>query len=265
MYSLSKFYPAGFNREQYWDDKYSQEHIAGKSSDEFRKQAFWPLLAQHLAKDKRYLDAGCGIGGWILFLREIGYDVEGIDIAARTVRALTEYDPTLKVKVAGITRIPYPDKSFDGVLAIGTLEYVEDKVPEALQEVNRVLKPGGIFFLEVPIANTLRRLFYLPLKRLEYVIKTARGQYPTFANYLFDRHELKRLLADAGFATLAARAHELPEAGSHYGLYVDWPLLRGREPYQLNVLGRLVKAAANALSPWIASTGIVVVAKKQAA
>jgi ubiquinone/menaquinone biosynthesis C-methylase UbiE len=262
MFRLEKFYPKGFNPQQYWDDKYSQEHIAGKSSDEFRKQGFWPLLQKHLDKKGRILDVGCGIGGWILFLKEEGYNVEGIDIAPRTVRALTEYDPDLKIKVASMTAIPYADDSLIGVLAIGTLEYVENKVPEALREVNRVLSPGGVFFMEVPIANVLRRLFYLPLKQIEKFIKQGRGQKSTFSNYLFDPAELKQMLRSAGFEIVEEQAHELPEADSHYGLYIDWPFLRGDRPYQLNSLGKVVKSFANEISPWVASTGMVVVARK---
>lgn len=263
MYRLEKFYRAGFDRQTYWEDKYAQEHIAGTSSEEFRRQGFWPLLEQQLRNEGAYLDARCGIGGWILFLKEQGYDIKGIDIAARTVRALTEYDAELDVKVATITRIPYPDARFDGVLAIGTLEYVDGSVDEALVEVRRVLKSGGFFFAEVPIANGLRQAVYIPLKRLQRWIRTRRGEQPTFANYLFAPKELERLLGGAGFEVLAVRPHELPGADQHYGLYIDWPFLRGSRPYQLNLLGRLVKAVAETISPWLASTGMVVVARKK--
>lgn len=263
MFKLEKFYPHGFNPQQYWDDRYAKEHIAGNSTEQFRQQGFWPLLEKNLDKHKKYLDAGCGIGAWIIFLKEQGYNVEGIDVAARIVRALTEYNPDLKVKVASVTRIPYPDNDLDGVLAIGTLEYVEDKIPDALQEMRRVLKPGGMLFTEVPIANTIRRLIYMPLKRLEKIIKENQGKTATFANYLFDPSELTQLLNKAGFEVEAIQAHELPDADSHYGLYIDFPFLRGSKPYQLNALGRFVKAICNAISPWIASTGMVVVARKK--
>ncbi|MFH1354399.1 MAG: class I SAM-dependent methyltransferase [bacterium] len=263
MYKLEKFYAKGFDRQRYREDKFAQEHIAGKSSAEFRKQDFWPLLEKYLSKDRKLLDVGCGIGGWILFLKEEGYDVEGVDIAARTVRALTEYDPDLKVKVASMTAIPYADGSLDGVLAIGTLEYIENKVKEALQEVRRVLKDDGVFFVEVPSLNTLRRLIYVPLKRLEKIIRNFLSHQPTFSNYLFDRGELKKLLEISGFKVLEMQPHELPDPDSHYGLHIDWPFLRGSEPYKLNTLGLLVKKAANAISPWVASTGIVVVARKK--
>ncbi|MEX1997741.1 MAG: class I SAM-dependent methyltransferase [Candidatus Andersenbacteria bacterium] len=264
MYKIHKFYPANFDPDRYWEDKYAREHIAGKSTDDFRQQGFWPLLQKYFRPGRQYLDAGCGIGGWILFLRDEGYNVEGIDTAARTVRALTEYDPDIRVKVASITQIPYPDQYFDGVLAIGTLEYVEDEMPQALREVHRVLKPGGIFFMEVPSANILRRLFYIPLKRLEFLLKTRQGEKPTFAHYLFVRATLLRRLQVAQFEVLETRPHELPESHGHYGLYVDWRIFRGAEPYKLNMAGRAVQKVLTAISPWLAATGMVVVVRKRA-
>ena len=263
MYKIFKFYAPDFNAKEYWEDKYAKEHIAGRDAEDFRKQGFWPLLAKQLKKDGTYLDAGSGVGGWVVFLHEEGYQVAGIDEAARTIRALTEYNPDLHLKIAPIVRIPHPNASFDGVLAIGTLEYIEEQLPQALKEVNRVLRPGGWFFLEVPYANTLRRFFYMPLKRLQYMVYKRLGYHPTFAHYFMDQASLTQLLDQAGFTVSEVAPHELPDSGSHYGLYVDWRIFRGAEPYQLNVLGRLVKAIANTISPWVASTGMVVVARKQ--
>lgn len=263
MYIVEKFYPVGFDPQQYWEDKYSQEHIVGTSSEEYTKQGFWPVLQQQLKPGGYYLDAGCGIGGWILFLADQGYQIEGMDTAARTIRALTEYNPDVKVKVGSLIAMPYPDARFDGVLAIGSLEYMERKVLESLRELARVTKPGGFVFLEVPLANTLRRWFYLPLKGIERLVKVSHGRQPSFANYLFTPHSLTDLLHQTGFTVAMMQPHELPGRGSHYGLYVDWRWLRGRQPYQLNMLGRLVQAACEAFSPWVASTGMVVVARKK--
>lgn len=262
MYKIYKFYPPHFDAKRYWEDKYAGEHIAGRDAADFKKQGFWPLLQANLDKEKRYLDAGCGVGGWVVFLHEEGYNVAGIDGAPRTVRALTEYNPELEVKIAPLTRIPYPDQLFDGVLVIGTLEYLEDQLPAAVQEIHRVLKPGGWLLLEVPYANLLRRVLYLPLKRLQYFLYRSRGQRPTFAHYFMDQASVTKLLHGSNFSIERVVPHELPGEDSHYGLYVDWRILRGREPYQLNALGKLAKSLANALSPWVASTGMVVVAKK---
>lgn len=263
MYRLEKFYAKDYNPHIFWEDKYAGEHIAGKNASEYSKQGFWPLLQKYIEKGKYYLDAGCGVGGWMLFLKDEGYHVAGIDIAARAVRAMTEYDTDADIKIASITEIPYADETFDGVLAIGTLEYVENHVEDALREVNRVSKKGGIFFIEVPIANFLRRLLYLPLKRIERFIKTGRGEQLTFSCYLFVPGEVRTMLDEAGFEVVEIAPHELPEEKCHYGLYVDWPFFRGSKPYELNLVGLVVKRMVNALSPWIASTGMVIVAKKR--
>jgi hypothetical protein len=66
-----------------------------------------------------------------------------------------------------------------------------------------------------------------------------------------------------GFEVAEERPHDLPEVDSHYGLYVDWPWLRGEKPYKLNGLGVVLKRLLNAISPWVASTGVVMVARKK--
>lgn len=263
MYKLEKYFEKGFNPATYWDEKYAAEYVPAKTSDAAKKQRFWPALESRLKKDGKYLDAGCGIGGWLIFLKEQGYDVAGIDVAAKTIRAITEYDPDANVRVAPMTQIPHPDASFDGVISIGTLEYIEHGVDTALAEVHRVLKPGGMFLLEVPIINGLRRLFYIPLKQLQKAMKSSQGADATFSAWLFDRAELKEKLDAQGFELELEAPHELPEEDGHYGLYVDWKFLRGRQAYQLNILGKFVKAVSNAISPWIASTGIVVIVRKK--
>lgn len=51
-----------------------------------------------------------------------------------------------------IQSIPYPDNSFDLVFASHVLEYVKDD-RQAIQEIKRVLRPGGLAFLPVPMLH----------------------------------------------------------------------------------------------------------------
>ncbi len=238
-------------------------YASEKSMQEYEAQSFWPQLQRHLTKDGLYLDAGCGIGGWILFLRDAGFTVEGIDSHSAAVRAMSEYDRDIVVKIARTSAIPYRDNAFDGVISIGSLEYDEGDVEASIREIARVVKPGGVACIEVPLANPLRRALYLPLKRFEGMIRKLQGRVPVFAYYLFGKHELRDMLEHAGFSIEHEAPHDLPDAKSHFGLYSNWPLLRGKRPYELNILGRVVKTLCNAISPWIAAAGVVVIARKR--
>ena len=51
-----------------------------------------------------------------------------------------------------IEEIPYPDNSFDLVFASHVLEYVKNDI-QALSEIKRVLRPGGLAFLPVPMLH----------------------------------------------------------------------------------------------------------------
>lgn len=263
IYKVKKYYPQGVDRRQLLDEGYAKGRSIGTNADEYKNQDFWPLLEKHLKKEQRYLDVGCGVGGWVLFLHEEGYQVDGVDEAAKVLRAMTEYKRDLLVKQGKLTALPYTDSSFDGVLTIGSLDHEEDDLDKALVEMRRVLKKDGLLFLEVPLLNSLRRFKWVPLKRLEALIRRALGHREVFAGYLFDRSSLEQLLKKHGFTVHEVRPHDLQKAGEHYGLYVDWKWLRGARPYELNFLGKIAKGLWNMMSPWIASTGIVVVARKQ--
>ncbi len=262
MIPIYKYHAEDFDRERAWNDRYRSMYSGGKSFGEYEKQSFWQQLKISLKKDGKYLDAGCGIGGWVLFLNEQGFSTEGIDSNSSAVRALTEYDPDIVVKIAGTDAIPYSNETFDGIISIGSLEYAEGATEKAFQEMYRTLKKGGFICIEVPLYNSIRRIFYVPLKRLQGWVKKSQGVNPDFAYYLFGRNELEKMITDAGFTIDTVAAHDLPDPDSHFGIYANWPFLRGSKPYELNILGKIVKNIANSISLWIASAGVVVIAKK---
>ncbi|OGY30939.1 MAG: hypothetical protein A3C02_01070 [Candidatus Andersenbacteria bacterium RIFCSPHIGHO2_02_FULL_45_11] len=261
MISIYKYDRPGFDRAKTWSDRYRTMYASEKTFGDYEQQSFWPELKRLLQKDGAYLDVGCGIGGWVLFLNEFGYKTDGIDSNSGAIRAMSEYDPDLSLKIASTSAIPYKNEQFDGVLSIGSLEYSEGEVETSLREMYRVTKSGGFVCIEVPLANTLRRIFYIPLKKLEGMLKPG-SQTPTFVYYLFGQDEFVQLVENAGFSVEVVLPHDLPDAKSHFGLYSNWLFLRGAKPYELNILGRLIKVICNGISPWIASTGIALIAKK---
>jgi SAM-dependent methyltransferase len=116
-----------------------------------------PLAAGELAGARRVLDVGCGEGQ----IARTAAALDGVDLAVGI-------DPTWnQISVArsrgrasgfaraGADRLPFPDGSFDAVVACLVFEHI-DAVDAAIAEVARVLEPGGrfCFFLNHPLMST---------------------------------------------------------------------------------------------------------------
>ncbi len=97
------------------------------------------------------LDAGCGTGQMIRFLRTARPDrfvFTGLDrsasiisVARRLVTA--DDDSSVRFLVGRIEEMPFDGATFDVVLAMGSLEYLAS-VDRALAELARVMRPGGL-------------------------------------------------------------------------------------------------------------------------
>lgn len=98
-------------------------------------------------KDNVILDAGCGTGANLPFLKRYG-KVTGIDISKEAIK-YCRLKKLKNVKTGSVNNIPYPDNYFDLVTSFDVLgqEGVDEK--KALTEFYRVTKPGGLIFLRV--------------------------------------------------------------------------------------------------------------------
>ena len=107
-------------------------------------------------RDLRILDAGCGSGGNLRFLRRYG-SVIGIDLAAEAL-ALSRQSLQSDLAQASVLAIPFADASFDLVTSFDVLYH--RAVPDeraALREAWRVLRPGGRLLLRLPAYQFLLR------------------------------------------------------------------------------------------------------------
>ncbi len=114
------------------------------------------LLQRFLPSQKHntILDAGCGTGAGIEFLKKYGI-VHGFDISPRAVNLC--HQRGLENVIAGsIDDIPFDDGKFDLVTCfdvLGQREVSSDR--RAMKELYRVLKPGGILFIRIAANNWL--------------------------------------------------------------------------------------------------------------
>jgi dTDP-4-dehydrorhamnose reductase len=98
--------------------------------------------------ETKVLDFGCGSGLFVEELAQKGYNVHGLDISDEVIK-LGQLRGVKNLGVADSHRINYPDNFFDVVVASEVLSHLEDEI-WALEELYRVLKPGGVVISTVP-------------------------------------------------------------------------------------------------------------------
>lgn len=98
----------------------------------------------------RVLDLGCGNGKTTEALVEAGAEVTGVDFSEAAVASCREnLGGRAEFAVADARDLPFPDGSFDAVVAVHVFEHVpREDVPRACSEAMRVLVPGGRLYMQ---------------------------------------------------------------------------------------------------------------------
>jgi ubiquinone/menaquinone biosynthesis C-methylase UbiE len=94
------------------------------------------------------LDLGCGEGRFTRALAAAAHDITGVDISPELIELARASDPSGSYLVADADSLPFDDRAFDLVVAFNLLSCVGD-LPGAIDEVARVLAPGGRLCLSV--------------------------------------------------------------------------------------------------------------------
>jgi ubiquinone/menaquinone biosynthesis C-methylase UbiE len=125
-----------------------------------RRRFALEMLEAKVSPGANILDIGCGTGHLAGELMQRGYTAWGVDLSEGMVEyARQHYNPD-RFRVGDIERIPFPDNTFDAVMCLGVMEYLE-KDELALREMWRVLKPGGRAVITTP--NILCPFFHMDM------------------------------------------------------------------------------------------------------
>lgn len=160
-----------------------------------------------LPKGSRVLEIGCGAGQFIRGIQVHRPDLEllGCDISEEALRiARQDSGGMVSYELNQGSVLPYTDGSVDAVLIFDVLEHVED-VEKLLIEINRILKPGGIFYSFVPCEGDWLSWWQF-LDRLKLKNDLTR-KHAGHINY-FSRQELYNLLTKQGFEKTKVRYSE---------------------------------------------------------
>jgi ubiquinone/menaquinone biosynthesis C-methylase UbiE len=114
----------------------------------------------------RVLDVGCGRGvGVQILLKQFGAGrVYGLDLDPQQIRRARKRfagksEGRAVLAVGSVNKLPFPDEYFDAVFDFGMLHHVVDW-QTGVAEIQRVLKPSGLFFFEEVTRDALNRWIY---------------------------------------------------------------------------------------------------------
>jgi tRNA (uracil-5-)-methyltransferase TRM9 len=166
--------------------------------DRFRTKPF-PETVLTLAnkwKPGKILDLGCGNARNLTPFSEKEFECYGIDFSEDMIE-LAKKRLKAEFKVGDILKIPYEDNYFDYIICVAAFHHVKkEDQKKGLQEIRRVLKPGGKLYLTC--WNKWQKRFLFSEKEAKIPWKIKDKTYYRY-NYLFNYFELRRLVKKAEF------------------------------------------------------------------
>lgn len=139
------------------------DSVMNKYELDKRIRIVFDLLSKEKMHGKLLLDAGCGTGWFSQKAEQLGARVVSVDVAGKVLREVRKKCSSSLIQ-CDICDTSFSDDSFDIVLASEVVEHTLSP-KQAIAEMARVLKPGGVLVLTVPnriwhfavtIGNTLR-------------------------------------------------------------------------------------------------------------
>ena len=145
---------------EFWDHHWSGALDRSSYVEAEAGQLAWfeEPFTRYLPASGTILEAGCGIGLYVVALRKRGYNVVGVEWAARTVERVRSIFPGIPVTSGDVTALDVPDGTYAGYVSLGVMEHRREGPEPFLREAFRVLAPGGIAMISVPHFHVLRRL-----------------------------------------------------------------------------------------------------------
>lgn len=175
--------------------RYGQEYFDGPRDygyGGYRYDGRWvpvarDVVAQYgLKAGSRVLDIGCAKGFLVKDLVGVcpGLEAFGLDVSEY---ALMHCEPEMvgRLHLGNATKLPFPDKSFDAVLAINTLHNLEKpELIQALREITRVSRHGSFVQVDSYRTPEEREIF------VDWVLTAYTHDYPD---------GWKKIFAEAGY------------------------------------------------------------------
>ena len=195
----------------------------------------------------KLLDVGGATGTYYALVKDQTTSYDIVDISPQMIEKATEQfgaDAKLSCRVASAYELPFPDETFDTVLEMGLLEYLEEPW-KALVETSRVMKRGGVLVASFPNAQS-------PMRRLTRLIYATVGKSNPMGRQ-FRLDDVSRAAEDAGLSVDSVSAYNAQ--------LFPWPLTWRLERFAYLSAVQLEPVLARTAGMW--GTGFIVKLRKR--
>lgn len=183
-----------------WDtmatEYYSESHKTSRNFDMIIHNCV-PRIVSKLPPNGLYLDLGGGKGRLNELYTETRLNVAVGDISVTMMKTRADTAPSTFYIQMDAFRIPFKENTFDGVFSLLGDPY---SLRKAFEEVFRILRPNGFFFMALPSkiwAENLRP--FLGVGMNETVFKTVAGRTVKIPSFLYGSRDLQKILQSVGF------------------------------------------------------------------
>jgi SAM-dependent methyltransferase len=190
--------------QEFWSEHWGGEDV-GRLVRVAATSPLTALIEGALPSTGLVLEAGCGLGQYVILLRERGHAIAGADWSLDALGRSKRFVASTPLAAMDLARLAVKTGALAAYVSLGVVEHDRDGPGAIVAEAARVLAPGGRLLLSVPYWNGARRLLTSRLVRESRRIRDAGGEFYQFA---FTRREVREFLGAQGFRVLSLHPYD---------------------------------------------------------
>jgi ubiquinone/menaquinone biosynthesis C-methylase UbiE len=149
------------------DTQTSYDTVASEYAERFKDEMDDKPFDRHcldrLAKEVGELgpicDLGCGPGQIARYLYRKGVKTLGVDLSPNMIAEAQRLNPEIHFHQGNMLSLPDTDNSWGGIAAFYCIIHIpREQIVDALREMRRVLKPGGVLLVTFHIGTEIKHL-----------------------------------------------------------------------------------------------------------
>jgi SAM-dependent methyltransferase len=190
--------------EEFWSEHWAREDVH-RLVEIASHSPLTGIIEAALPAAGRMLEAGCGLGQYVILLRQRGRAVSGADWSLDALRRCRAAMPSAPLAVMDLGRLGIKSGVLAAYISLGVVEHDANGPGAIVSEAVRVLAPGGTLLLSVPYWNGTRRVLARRVIREGRRIRAAGGRFYQFA---FSRNEVRSALEAHGVQVLSFHPYD---------------------------------------------------------